>query len=147
LQSARPALDRLPRGMREALETELAPSEEIRAVWNTRGLGANALVCTSERALIAKRPSLTRWTVGIYPYSELAGVEMLDARPGATQVELKPRDAGARDEPGPFADFPDAYYQESRRIVAPNTVIFRSRRRAREAAAFMEALIAERRHR
>ena len=46
---------------------------------------------------------------------------------------------------GPFDDFPDAYFQESRRLVAPNTLMFRGRRRAREAAETLERLIAEHR--
>jgi hypothetical protein len=137
------ALGRLPRGMRSAVEDVLEPGEELLAVWKTRGFGANALVCTSERALISKRPDHIHWSVGVYPYAEIESVEMLDSRPGATQVELRPRGGDAADNPPIFADFPDAYYQESRRLVAPNTVMFRSRRRAREAAEFLEARIAE----
>ena len=136
-------LDGLPGGMRAAVEEALRPDEGLRAVWSTRGLGANALVCTKDRALIAKRaPDLVRWAVGVYPYDTLASVVILDGRPGATQVELEPFAADAPVAPGPFEDFPDAYYQESRRLVAPNTVMFRNRRRAREAVEFLEGMIA-----
>jgi hypothetical protein len=131
--------------MREAVEATLRPGESIRAVWSTRGLGANALICTDDRALICKRASdLMHWAVSVYPYETIASVGALDGRPGATQVELKPlsSEAPAGDSPAPFEDFPDAYYQESRRLVAPNTVMFRNRRRAREAVGFLEGMIA-----
>ena len=128
--------------MRRAVEGALAPGEQLLAVWKTRGFGANALICAPERALVAKRADLINWTVAAYPYAELAAASMLDSRPGATQVELEPRDAPRPSAPTPFADFPDAYYQESRRLVAPNTVMFRNRRRAREAAEFLEGMIA-----
>jgi hypothetical protein len=144
VQASEATLDRLPRGMRAAVEEVLNPGEELLAVWNTRGFGANALICAGERALIAKRPDHFRWSVAVYPYAELAGAEMLDSRPGATQVELQPRATDGAERSAPFADFPDAYYQESRRLVAPNTVMFRSRRRAREAAEFLAGQIAER---
>jgi hypothetical protein len=88
----------------------LTPGEELLAVWSTRGFGANALICTPGRALISKRPDHIRWSVGVFPYAELAGVEMLDSRPGATQVELQARVAAEPERP--FADFPDAYYQD-----------------------------------
>jgi hypothetical protein len=55
---------------------------------------------------------------------------------------LVPRRDGAPPKPGPFDDFPDAYFQESRRLVAPNTVMFRGRRRAHEAAEIVKQLIA-----
>jgi hypothetical protein len=144
VQASEATLDRLPKGMRQAVEEVLKPGEELLAIWNTRGYGANALVCAADRALIAKRPALVRWSVGVYPYTEIESVEMLDSRPGATQVELNPRGGDAADKPPIFAEFPDAYYQESRRLVASNTVMFRSRRRAREAVAFLESVIAER---
>lgn len=139
-------LDTLPRGMRGAIEEALEPGEEIVAVWSTRGLGANALVCTSARALIAKRAELIRWSVAAFPYSEIAAVELDDGRPGAAaQLVLVPPEPEAPPKPGPFDDFPDAYFQESRRLVAPNTLMFRGRRRAREAAETLERLIAEHR--
>jgi hypothetical protein len=145
VQEANAPLDRLPRGMRGAIDEVLEPGERILAVWSTRGLGANALVCTPTRALISKRTDLIRWTVGVFRYSELASVEILDGRPGATQVELAPLEPAPAQPPGPFEEFPDAYYQESRRLVAPNTVMFRNRRRAREAVEALEGLIAEHR--
>ena len=131
--------------MRRAIEEVLEPGEEVLGVWRTRGFGANALVCAPTRALNSKRTDLIRWSVGAFRYSELASVEMLDSRPGATQVELAPLDPGPVPPPGPFDDFPDAYYQESRRLVAPNTVMFRSRGRAREATKTLEGLIAKHR--
>lgn len=143
MQASEATLDRLPKGMRQAVEEVLKPGEQLLAIWNTRGYGANALICAADRALIAKRP-LLRWTVGVYPYAEIESVEMLDSRPGATQVELNLRGAEAADRPPIYADFPDAYYQESRRLVASNTVMFRSRRRAREAAEYLQGLVAER---
>jgi hypothetical protein len=142
-----PTLDRLPRGMRETLEDVLEPGEELLAVWSTRGYGANALVCAAERALISKRTDLLHWSVGAYRYADIGSVVMLDSRPGATQVELEPIVSDAPQTPAPFAEFPDAYYQESRRLVAPNTVMFRSRRRAREAVEFLERAIADSRRR
>jgi hypothetical protein len=129
--------------MRRAIEEGLEPGEEIVGVWSTRGFGANALVCTSSRALISKRTDLVHWSIGVFRYSEIASVEILDGRPGATQIELAPLKPGPAPPPGPFDEFPDAYYQESRRLVAPNTVMFRSRRRAREAAEAVQGLIAE----
>ena len=140
-------LGRLPRGMRKAVEDVLEPGEELLAVWSTRGYGANALVCAAERALVSKRTDLVHWSVGAYRYADIASVVMLDSRPGATQVELEPIVSDMPQTPAPFAAFPDAYYQESRRLVAPNTVMFRSRRRAREAVAFLEGLVAESRRR
>jgi hypothetical protein len=130
--------------MRRAVEGVLAPGEQLLGVWKTRGFGANALICASERALVVKRTDMIHWTVAVYPYRELATVSMLDSRPGATQVELEARDAPQPSAPAPFADFPDAYYQESRRLVAANTVMFRNRRRAREAVEFLEGMIAAR---
>ena len=50
-----PALDGLPRGMRDVIEQALEAGEEVVGVWSTRGLGANALVCAPARALISKR--------------------------------------------------------------------------------------------
>ncbi len=140
--SSSSSLDGLPGGMRRAVEGVLTYGEQLLAVWVTRGLGANALVCASERVLIAKRTDLINWTVAAYPYAELAAASMLESRPGATQVELEPRHAPEPSAPAPFEDFPDAYYQESRRLVAPNTVMFRNRRRAREAVEFLEGMIA-----
>ena len=146
MQDPDPTFDRMPRGMRGALEEALEPGEEILKVWSTRGLGANALVCAAERALISKRTDLIHWSVGAFPYSDLGSVEILDGRPlAAVQVELAPRHPDPAPRPGPFDEFPDAYYQESRRLVAANTVMFRNRRRAREAVAVLENLIA--RHR
>lgn len=138
------ALDRLPRGMRGAIEEALEPGEDIIGVWTTRGLGANALVCAPTRALISKRVGLARWTVGAFRYSEIASVEIIEGRPGAAvQVVLVPPEPEKPPAPGPFDDFPDAYFQESRRLVAPNTVMFRNRRRAREAVEGIEDLIAD----
>jgi len=135
------AFDRMPRGMRSAIEEALEPGEQILEVWSTRGPGANALVCAAARALISKRTDLVHWTVAAFRYSELGSVEILDGRPlSAVQVELAPRDPVP--QTGPFDDFPDAYYQESRRLVAPNTVMFRNRKRAREAVAILEDLVA-----
>jgi hypothetical protein len=133
--------------MRDAIEATLEPGEEVTAVWSTRGLGANALVCGTTRALIAKRRALRGWTVAAFPYSEIASVESIEGRPGgAVQVVLVPTATEAdRPAPGPFDDFPDAYFQESRRLVAPNTLMLRSRRRAREAVERVERLIAEHR--
>jgi hypothetical protein len=145
VQEANPALHQLPRGMRRAIEEVLEPGEEVLGVWRTRGVGANALVCAPARALIAKRTDLIRWSVGAFRYSEIGSVDMLDTRPGATQVELAPLEPGPAPQPGPFDDFPDAYYQESRRLVAPNTVMFRSRGRAREAVKTLQGLIAKQR--
>jgi hypothetical protein len=143
VEEREPTLDRLPRGMRAAIEEVLDPGEEILAVWSTRGYGANALVCAPSRALISKRTDLVRWSVAVFPYSEIATVEVLDGRPGATQVELASRQRGDAPKPRPFEDFPDSYYQESRRLVASNTVMFRNRRRAREAVEVLNGLIAE----
>jgi hypothetical protein len=138
-------LERLPRGMREAIEATLAPGEPVVEVFGTRGFGANALVCTPTRALISKRTVL-RWSVGVFPYSEIDSVEMIEGRPGAAvQVELRPRDPGPARPPGPFDDFPDAYYQESRRLVAANTLVLRNRRRGREAVEALDSLLAEHR--
>ena len=146
MQEGTPELESLPRGMRAAIEEVLEPGEEIVAVWNTRGLGANALVCASARALVAKRAELIRWSVGAFPYSEIVSVEVIEGRPGAAvQVVLVPPEPETPPKPGPFDDFPDAYFQESRRLVAPNTLMFRSRRRAREAVEVLEGLIAEHR--
>ncbi len=146
MQEGKPALDRLPRGMRAAIEEALELGEEVLEVWSTRGFGANALVCTPTRALISKRTELLRWTVGVFPYSGIASVEIFDGRPGAAvQVALAPLEPDSPPSPGPFDDFPDAYYQESRRLVAANTVMFRNRRRAREAVEIVEGLIAEHR--
>jgi hypothetical protein len=142
-----PDLDGLPRGMRSAVETALEPGEEVVAAWCTRGLGANALVVAGARALIAKRMGTIRWSVGVFPYSEIASVEVIEGRPGgAVQVVLVGPEPATPPKPGPFDDFPDAYFQESRRLVAPNTVMFRSRRRAREAVEAVEAMIAGGRH-
>jgi len=146
VQDPDPAFDRMPRGMRGAIEAALEPGEEILQVWSTRGLGANALVCAATRVLISKRTDLIHWSVGAFPYSDLGSAEILDGRPlAAVQVELAPRHPDPAPQPGPFDEFPDAYYQESRRLVAANTVMFRNRRRAREAVAVLEDLIA--RHR
>jgi hypothetical protein len=147
VQDGHPALARLPRGMRAAIEEALEPGEEIVGVWSTRGFGANALVCAPTRVLISKRTDLVRWSVGAFRYSDIGSVEIIDGRPGATQVELTPLDPTPAPTPGPFDQFPDAYYQESRRLVASNTVMFRNRRRAREAVAALEGLIAEQRAR
>jgi hypothetical protein len=133
--------------MRQAVEQVMGPDEALLGVWTTRGLGANALVCTSRRALVAKRAELVRWSVGSFPYGEIDSVEVWQGRPGsAVQVEIvQPQpQAGAPPKPGIFDDFPDAYYQESRRIVALNTIMFRSRRRAREAVESLQGLIVER---
>lgn len=134
-------LERLPRGMRDAVAEVLEPGEEIVAVWTTRGLGANALVCTPARALIAKR-QLVRWSVAAFPYPEIASVEVIEGRPGAAaQLMLVPPQPETPPKPGPFDDHPDVYFQESRRLVAPNTVMFRGRRRAQEAAETVRELI------
>jgi hypothetical protein len=136
--------DRMAPGIRRAIEEALEPGEEIVQAWSTRGLGANALVCAAKRALIAKRTDLVHWSVAAFRYSELGKAEILDGRPlAAVQVELAPRNPAPRS--GPFDDFPDAYYQESRRLVAANTVMFRNRRRAREAVAILDDLIARNR--
>jgi hypothetical protein len=135
------SLERLPRGMRDAVAEVLETGETIVGLWTTRGLGANALVCTPTRALIAKR-QLARWSVGVFPYRDIASVELIEGRPGAaTQLVLVPPEPEAPPKAGAFDDFPDAYFQESRRLVAPNTVMFRGRRRAREAAETVEALL------
>jgi hypothetical protein len=129
--------------MRRAIEQTLEPGEEILGVWTTRGPGANALVCAPARALISKRFVLGRWSVGAFPYSEIDSVEVIQGRPGAAvQVVLVPPEPDTPKKSGPFDDFPDAYYQESRRLVAPNTLMFRNRRRAREAVEGLERLIA-----
>ena len=118
----RPELDRLPGGMRHAVIEVLEPGETVVATWATRGIGANALVCTSARALIAKRAELIRWSVAAFPYAEIAAVEVIDGRPGAAaQLVLVSPEPETASRPGPFDDFPDAYFQESRRLVAPNT--------------------------
>jgi hypothetical protein len=145
VEEARPELDRLPRGMRDTVSDVLEPGEEIVAVWTTRGLGANALVCTPARALIAKR-QLVRWSVGAFPYPDIAAVEVIEGRPGsAAQLLLVPPPPATPPKPGPFDDHPDVYFQESRRLVAPNTVMFRGRRRAEEAAETVRRLIADHR--
>jgi hypothetical protein len=132
--------------MRAAVERALEPGEEVVAVWTTRGLGANALVCSASRALISKRTALVGWSVGAFPYSGIASVEVIEGRPGAAvQVVLVPPEPEAPRKPGPFDDFPDAYFQESRRLVAPNTLMFRNRRSAREAVERLEGLIADHR--
>jgi hypothetical protein len=131
--------------MRDAVAAILEPGEEIVAVWTTRGLGANALVCSPKRALIAKR-RLVRWSVAAFPYAEIASVEVIEGRPGAAaQLMLVPPPPPTPPKPGPFDDHPDVYFQESRRLVAPNTVMFRGRRHANEAAETVEELIAEHR--
>jgi hypothetical protein len=136
-------LDGLRAGMRRAIEESLEPGEEIVGVWATRGFGTNALVCTRARALIAKRTELIHWSVGEFPYSRISSVEVIEGRPGAAvQVVLRPFGNEQANETGPFDDFPDTYFQESRRLVAPNTVMFRNRRRASEAVETLEALIA-----
>ena len=130
--------------MRDAVLEILEPGEAIIATWATRGIGANALVCTGTRALIAKRAELIRWSVTAFPYAEIAAVEVLDGRPGAaTELVLVPPESEQTARPGPFDDFPDAYFQESRRLVAPNTLVLRSRRRATQAAETVRSLIAE----
>lgn len=140
----KPDLSSLPRRMAAAVEEALEPDELLVGVWSTRGLGANALVCAAERALVAKR-QLTAWTVGSFPYAEIASVELIEGRPGsAVQVVLHGIEPEPR-EPGPFDDFPDVYFQESRRLVAPNTVMLRSRRRAQEPVELLNALVAARR--
>ncbi len=129
--------------MRAAVADVLDPGEELVGVWTTRGFGANAILCTPSRALIAKRTELIRWSVAAFPYSELESVQVYGSRPGAAaQVELVPRRHGPPPPPGPWDEFPDAYFQESRRLVAPNTVLLRSRGRAREAAETVKRLIA-----
>jgi hypothetical protein len=134
-------LERLPGGMRAAVEEVLEPGEEIMALWTTRGLGANALICTPTRALIAKR-RLVAWSVAAIPYPKIASVEVIEGRPGAAaQLMLVPPPSDTPPKPGPFDDHPDVYFQESRRLVAPNTVMFRSRRRAGEAAEKVRELI------
>jgi hypothetical protein len=138
------SLDRLPRGMRYAVAEALEPSEEIVAVWTTRGLGANALICTPARALIAKR-QLVAWSVASFPYPDIASVEVIEGRPGAAaQLMLVPPPPCTPPKPGPFDDHPDVYFQESRRLVAPNTVMFRRRRGALEAAETVRELITRR---
>jgi hypothetical protein len=138
------SLERLPRGMRDAVAEVLEPGEEIVAVWTTRGLGANALVCTPARALIAKRQFIS-WSVAAFPYPEIASVEVIEGRPGsAAQLILVPPEPETPPKPGPFDDHPDVYFQESRRLVAPNTVMFRGRRRAQEAAETVRELITRR---
>ncbi len=133
--------------MRDVIEQALEAGEEVVGVWSTRGLGANALVCAPARALISKRSGLRRWSVTAFPYSEIGSVEVIRGRPGgAVQVALVPPKPETPAKPGVFDDFPDAYFQESRRLVAPNTLMFRSRRRAREAVEAVERLIAEDRH-
>jgi hypothetical protein len=144
VEQGEPSLDRLPRGMRDAVAEVLEPGEEIVAVWTTRGLGANALICTPARALIAKR-QLVAWSVAAFPYAEIASVEVIEGRPGAAaQLMLVPPTPATPPKPGPFDDHPDAYFQESRRLVAPNTVMFRGRGRAREAAETVRELITRR---
>ncbi len=55
--------------MRDAVEEALRPGEGLRAVWSTRGLGANALDLYQGPRLIAKRaPDLVHWAVTVYPY-------------------------------------------------------------------------------
>jgi hypothetical protein len=138
------SLERLPRGMRDAVAAVLEPDERIVVLWTTRGLGANALICTPARALIAKR-RLVSWSVAVFPYAEIAAVEVIEGRPGsAAQLMLVPPPPDEPPEPGPFDDHPDVYFQESRRLVAPNTVLFRSRRRAEEAAETVRELITRR---
>jgi hypothetical protein len=135
------SLERLPRGMRDAVAEVLEPDEQIVALWTTRGLGANALICTPVRALIAKRP-LVGWTVTAFPYAEIDSVEVIEGRPGsAAQLILVPPPSADPPKPGPFDDHPDVYFQESRRLVAPNTVMFRGRRRAQEAADAVRELL------
>jgi hypothetical protein len=130
--------------MRGALEEALEPDEQIVGVWATRGIGANALVCAPTRALIAKRIGLGRWSVRAFPYSEIASVEMVQGRPGAAvQVALVPVTPAEPRAPGPFDDFPDAYFQESRLLVAPNTFMLRNRRTAREAVQTLEGFIGD----
>lgn len=141
MEEARPELDALPRGMRAAVLEVLEPGEDIVGVWTTRGIGANALICTAVRALIAKRAELIHWSVAAFPYSEIASVEVIEGRPGAAaQVVLMPPTPEAPPRPGLFDDFPDAYFQESRRLVAPNTLMFRGRERAREVAETLKRL-------
>jgi hypothetical protein len=138
------SLERLPRGMRDAVGEVLETGETIIALWTTRGLGANALICTPVRALIAKR-QLISWSVAAFPYTEIASVEVIEGRPGsAAQLVLVPPPSAAPPKPGPFDDHPDVYFQESRRLVAPNTVMFRGRRRAHEAAETVRELITRR---
>jgi hypothetical protein len=138
------SLEQLPRGMRDAVAEVLEPGEGIVVLWSTRGLGANALVCTPTRALIAKR-ALTRWSVATFPYPEIASVDVIEGRPGsAAQLILVPPTPANPPTPGPFDDHPDVYFQGSRRLVAPNTVMFRGRRRAQEAAETVRAMITER---
>ena len=145
MQKPTPTLDGLPAGMRKAVEEVMRADEPLVGVWTTRGFGANALVCTSWRALVAKRAELVRWSVGSFPYGEIDSVEVWQGRPGsAVQVEIVQPQPDNPPKPGIFDDFPDAYYQESRRIVAPNTIMFRSRRRAREAVESLQGLIVER---
>jgi hypothetical protein len=139
-----PDLSSLPRRMAAAVDEVLEAGELLVDVWSTRGIGANALVCAAERALIAKR-RLTSWTVGSFPYAEIASVELIEGRPGsAVQLVLHGIEAEPP-EPAPFDDFPDVYFQESRRLAAPNTVMFRSRRRAEEPVELLSALVAARR--
>jgi hypothetical protein len=84
------SLERLPRGMRDAVAEVLEPGEQVVAAWTTRGLGANALICTPTRALIAKRQFIS-WSVAAFPYPEVASVEVLEGRPGsAAQLILVP---------------------------------------------------------
>jgi hypothetical protein len=129
--------------MRAAVEEVLDPGEVIVGVWTTRGFGANALVCAATRALIAKRAELIRWSVATFQYADIDSVDVHSGRPGAAaQIELVPRLDGPPREPGKWDEFPDAYFQESRRLVAPNTLMFRGRGRAREAAETVEQLIA-----
>jgi hypothetical protein len=138
------ALDELPRAMRSAVEEVLEPGEEIVGVWATRGIGANALVCAPTRALISKRVGLRRWSVHAFPYTDIDSVEMVQGRPGAAvQVALVPVKSGEPREPGPFDDFPDAYFQESRALLAPNTLMLRNRRTAREAVEALQGLIGD----
>jgi hypothetical protein len=135
------SLERLPRGMRDAVAEVLEPDEEIVALWTTRGLGANALICTPTQALIAKRQFIS-WSVAAFPYPEIASVEVIEGRPGAAaQLILVPPPPATPPKPGPFDDHPDVYFQESRSLVAPNTVMFRGRRRAQEAADTVRELI------
>lgn len=144
MEQGEASLERLPRGMRDAVAEVLEPGEQVVAAWTTRGLGANALVCTPVRALIAKRQFVS-WSVAAFPYREIASVEVIEGRPGAAaQLMLVPPAPAIPPKPGPFDDHPDVYFQESRRLVAPNTVMFRGRRRAQEAAETVRDLITRR---
>lgn len=114
----------------------LGEDEHLVAAWSSRGAGANALVCTNRRALVAKRPGFVQWMVSGYELSAIDNVNVSWGRFGnATVIHLA---TGGQPAPkqmeGPLTD--------PKVLQAPNIILLRKRAVAEDAVQTLQRLIA-----